>query len=132
MPMIHYCKHNVPKEECPICSPPPDQEDLFAHARRSDPPTSHAAALGVNVTQRQAEVLRALAHFYVEGAIAEEICDYSCKPWNSVTPRLRPLQRQGLVRENGRKKASTGRMQIVWIITEDGLDWLADGANRVP
>lgn len=120
--MINYCKHNVDKEECEVCTPPPEQGDIFApraRARLTDPDTSHEAAKAVNVTARQMEVLVALARFPA-GATAEELCDSASLPWNTATPRLRPLARNGCIAEAGRKRASTGRNQIIWKVTAKG------------
>lgn len=93
-----------------------------AYARNSDPGTSHEAAelmSGQLGAQRMRQVLVALYSLGGE-AISERIVEESGLTWQTATPRLRPLQRRELIEESGKEKASTGRPQIVWKLTDSG------------
>ena len=85
----------------------------WAHARRTDPPTSRAAANSVNVTDMEARVVGALkAH----GPLTTyEIADILRLSLVTVSPRLRPLADKLIVEDSGtRKMGESGRKQIVW------------------
>jgi DNA-binding CsgD family transcriptional regulator len=61
-----------------------------ALARTSDPDTSHEAAEKINVTKRQKEVLRTLSG---KRLTASEIADLMRLNRDSVSPRMKPLER---------------------------------------
>jgi hypothetical protein len=85
-----------------------------AHARSSDPDTSHAAAASLRPTDTEAAVLDALARC-PSGATASELVALMKGAWNTITPRLAPLCRKGFVHDTGeRRKGPTNRSQIVW------------------
>lgn len=85
-----------------------------AHARHTDPDTSHAAAASMRATETEAAVLAALKKC-PNGATASELVALMHGAWNSVTPRLAPLTRKGLIKDSGeRRKGPTNRRQIVW------------------
>lgn len=67
-----------------------------AHARRTDPDTSHAAARSVEPEANNLEslVAGAISPF---GSICDEICAATGLSWNTVSPRLAPLLRKGVV-----------------------------------
>lgn len=98
--------------------------DVQAHpalARRTDPATSHAAARGVHVTNRQAQVLRIL-HANPAGLTNSEIAECARLPRDSVSPRIPSLLVQGLVADSyvRRQPGAQLRAQIVWRLTESG------------
>ena len=90
--------------------------DLFsqegeAHARSTDPGTSHAAAAivrGELATRREGECLRALREAGT-AMTTDDIAAATGIEYRSVTPRMKPLESKGLVRRNGRQ----GR-KILW------------------
>lgn len=96
--------------------------DLFgeAHARWSDPDTSKAAAedlAGEKATRLEYVVLATLQNF-PQGLTMHEIVRLTGLPWNTVSPRIRPLVRKGFVIDSGkRRKGPTGHSCIVWRAT---------------
>lgn len=92
--------------------------DLFewgeAHARRNDPETSHEAAEHVKGLRATNLEQIALEAFTVEGT-AHDLCERTGLPWQTITPRLAPLKRKGLLYDTGkRERGPTGRRCIVW------------------
>ena len=104
-------------------SPPPAGDSYEpAHARRSDPDTSHAAADSMDPTRLnklQRKALVALVVCQGQGT-NDEIVELSGETWRTITPRMRPLERRGLVRRSGERRARSGKMQTVWEITDAG------------
>lgn len=101
-----------------------DQLDAFAAplpalpdacARSTDPETAHDAAnqtRGSNAARLSGLVLTALA---ARGpSTSEELASYLGESLVSVSPRLRPLARKGLVVEDGKRKTASGSSAIVW------------------
>jgi len=105
-----------------------NDERLFdpdrAHARTSDPETSHAAAASVtDLTGKQEAVLQTLA---LTGPAGDEylIAVYQNRAYMGVVPeqsesgirtRRAELVRKGFVMDSGDKtETSTGRKSIVW------------------
>ena len=98
-----------------------DDLDLFsqpggdAWARSSDPDTAHDAAnqtRGSNAARLSQLVLTVLE---ARGpSTSEELANYTGESLVSISPRLRPLARKGLVVEDGRKKTASGSSAIVW------------------
>ncbi len=92
-------------------------------ARRTDPETSHLAAASMSeerITALQTKVLRAMVKIGGRG-INDEIVNATGEPWNTVTPRMKPLERLGMIAGIGkRKSARTNRKQIEWEITDAG------------
>lgn len=88
-----------------------------AWARRSDPGTSHEAALeveGEQANRMELEVLLALRKA-PSGLTNHELVSLTGLPWNTVSPRVRPLVRKGWVQDSGeRRKGPTGKRCIVW------------------
>lgn len=93
------------------------QQELFdehAHARRSDPPTSKAAAASIEVARMEAQVLEVLRQ-YPAGLTTEQIAGYTGEPLVSISPRLRPLAEKGLVEDSDERRLNvSGRRAIIW------------------
>lgn len=88
-----------------------------AHARKTDPKTSHDAADSISPILNQIEVgiYNALLEFLPGGATSDEIVVASGIQYRTVTPRLKPMSRKGFVRDSGEtKKGESGRKQIIW------------------
>ena len=89
-------------------------------ARRSDPPTAHAAAARVNPTGTRARALLAL------NAVAEGLTDFELAArtgvgQTSIGVRRKELQRAGLVEPTEHRRPSpSGTPALVWRITEAG------------
>ena len=94
--------------------------DLFtdgAYARRSDPLTSHEAAARVDVQSAERQVLqclRALGGKAINNEIAEHL---GCRV-NASSPRMRPLEKKGLVRRTKERR----NRQIVWDLVGESLN----------
>lgn len=85
-----------------------------AHARATDPETSHAAAASVEPTELELLVLAALG-VRPRGCTSSELSDFLGIERVSVSPRLAPLARKGLIEASGeRRRGPSGRSQIVW------------------
>ena len=90
------------------------QDDLFrdAAARSSDPGTSHVAAALVNTTRLETIVLTYLEH---NPSTTHEIAAGTGLDLVSISPRIKPLVRKGLVEDSGElRKGPSGRKSIVW------------------
>lgn len=92
--------------------------DLFAaFARKTDPETSHEAAEHVRrelANRLETTVLEALkAH--PNGLTSHGLVKVTGIEWNTITPRIAPLRRKGLVCDSGkRREGPTDRLCIVW------------------
>lgn len=112
-----------------------DQLDLIpqdgeAHARRSDPATSKDAAdalEGEVATRMELKVLAALRNS-PNGATTHELVGLTGLPYESVTPRIKPLRKKGLVEDSGAKRPGPGgkRQCIVWCLTPTHPDLLLE------
>lgn len=80
---------------------PVDELPLFAHARASDPETSHEAAASVNVAALEAKVLKVL-RASGEPKSSHQIAALLGLELVSISPRLKPLEERGLVKRAGR------------------------------
>lgn len=92
---------------------------MSAHARRSDPDTSHAAAASISeqaLTDGQRAVLQTLRR--IGPAIDPQIHAAYVGPWQSpsgIRTRRSELVVQGLVRDTERRvRLPSGRHAIVW------------------
>ncbi len=88
-----------------------------AHARTTDPTTSHQAAREVKPEALSLEqrVLDALSGNPCRGMTSHELVALTGLTWNTVTPRIRPLVKKGLVEDSGmRRNGPTGKKCIVW------------------
>ncbi len=93
-----------------------------AYARSTDPCTSKDAAAGLSekaLSRLQQQAMEAIQTLGGK-AIAERIVAVSGIPIQTLSPRMRPLVRHGMIRESGKEKANSGRMQTVWEITSAG------------
>ena len=91
-----------------------------AYARTTDPGTSHAAAQsmqGSEASRTERLVLQALI-LQPEGLTTHEMVPLIHMPYESVTPRIAPLVRQGLVVDSGIRRTGRSRRKcIVWRAT---------------
>ena len=91
-----------------------------AHARRSDPVSSHAA--GIAITDKTAG-LYAQIHAWLQprwqlGGTTLEIAEATGLDRVTVSPRMRPMEKLGLVRRSTEKRAGpSGVASVVWIAT---------------
>lgn len=96
-------------------------ENLFdwseAHARTTDPQTSHDAAQSIEgdpATRIEKIILNALENS-IDGLTTHEIVDATGIAYATVTPRLKPMRKKGLAVDSGVTRPSpTGRQCIVW------------------
>ena len=88
-------------------------------ARSTDPITSHLAAASLDPTDLEIRIMEVISSYGAQGCISEEIVasipEYG---YGSITPRYRALMRKKLIRENGSRKASSGRAQRIMVSTE--------------
>ncbi len=92
-----------------------DQGDLFrdAVARRTDPPTAHAAAATVDTARLEGIVVKYLK--LRGGMTTHELAKATRIELVSISPRMKPLTRKNLVYDSGQKRrGSSGRASIVW------------------
>jgi len=88
-----------------------------AYARNKDPVTSHEAAESVRGREANAMEGRVLSELklWPDGLTSHELVEITGIRWQSITPRIRPLVRKGLVEDSGlRRPGPTGRNVIVW------------------
>lgn len=80
--------------------------------RKTDPRTSHEAALGINITKQRQKILDVLnSGNYATFQIAERLNTDR----DSVSPHMKPLERLGLVRRTGQTvKKPAGRNCEIW------------------
>ncbi len=81
-----------------------------AQARTTDPDTSHAAAGAVKLSVLEAKVIEALkrdAGSFDDtpdlGLTGKDLAGHTGAPLNSITPRLAPLRRKGLIHSCGKR-----------------------------
>jgi len=89
-----------------------------AYARTTDPGTSHAAAQSIrgrDATVLELTVLSCLMGSK-DGLTTHEIAERTGLEYGSVTPRIRPLIRKGMVVDSGARRVPHGRSKkgIVW------------------
>jgi len=99
-----------------------DQFDLFPEphdpkSRSTDPSTSHAAAVYLNIGKVEQEVMWAISK-YPDGAIYDEVVALlPHRRVHSIQPRFAPLRRSGqIVKIGGRRSKLSGRNQSVYIL----------------
>lgn len=106
----------LPNNHAPGCTwTPPATE---AHARASDPETSHEAAERMRESNLESATLHAL--FDIGGGTTQGIADHLKVARDSISPRMVPLERSGLVRRTTRR--IEGR--VVWEVTALGEESL--------
>jgi len=87
----------------------------YGRARVDDPATAKAAARSVNVARLEEHCLGALTCCPMTSHELSIILQLNLV---SVSPRLRPLVRKGLIKDSGRRRTNpSGRRAIVWELT---------------
>lgn len=107
---------------------PPEQ----AHARHSDPDTSHDAARSVSpkVAKVQRQVL-AYAASKPDGFTDRHLQDAFADSTSTYRTRRSELVAKGYIRDSGERSVLHGRRRfIVWQVTLDGLNALAREQTR--
>ena len=97
--------------------PPLGTDDYAeAYARRGDPPPSHEAAAAVDAAKLEAMVTLELRTIWPHALTTHELAPRLGIPWESTTPRMRPLVRKKLAFENGTKRYLKGRPtpSLIW------------------
>ena len=97
-----------------------------AHARRQDPETSHQAAAafrGEAAGRAEQIVLDALDRLGGSGTAYQiEVETQKIHPHidsNTITPRLKPLEKKGHIRRTDRRGPGRGsRKQIIWEVSQ--------------
>ena len=93
----------------------PNQISLFrGRARRTDPDTSHIAALTVDATRLEGLVLEALRE-YSDGRTVKEISTILHIDKWSISPRMKPLEEKGLIQRTTERRGRS----IVWRIKNE-------------
>jgi len=93
----------------------PRQLDLFAFARRRDPPTSHDAAASMQDAGERLmwQVAKHLRKCDWIGATAEETSDALGVDKQSITPRFTTLIQRGILLETGVKRRNRSKRYAV-------------------
>ena len=88
-----------------------------AFARASDPWTAHLAAAKIapRLKGLQAEVYRVIKLAGTNGATLDWICDVTGLDKVTASPRLKPLERKGLILRQGTRLGRAGVQQTVWV-----------------
>lgn len=89
-----------------------------AYARRTDPVTSHIAAKFVKgklANKSETAALKALKDCG-HSLSSHGIVAWTGIPWSSISPRMRPLERKGLVYDTGKTEPGpkSGKPCILW------------------
>jgi len=89
---------------------------MTAYARSTDPETSHESAMAIRraLPMIEKRILFALEGTYGTGLTTFEITEITGIPRVTVSPRLRPMSRKGVVYETTERREHNGRMSIVW------------------
>jgi len=101
-------------------------ENRLGPSHHNAPETSGQAAVANyprSGTQR-AKVLNVIyqALMFEDGLTLDEIANWTGLVANSVRPRRKELERDGLVRDSGKRKSSNmGHPAVVWTLTQEGL-----------
>jgi len=94
----------------------------YHNVRRTDPDTSHEAALERAAEKRRDRdrVLAAIRAAQADGLTDYELADRVDRQQNSAGKRRGELRDAGLVRDSGRRRAApSGSRAIVWVAVED-------------
>ena len=96
-----------------------DDLPLFdrAYARKTDPVSSHEAAEKItpHLGTIDDAIYKALLEVGERGATSDEIVKMTDIKYRSVTPRLKPMCKKGLVVDSGEcRNGDSGRRQIIW------------------
>jgi DNA-binding MarR family transcriptional regulator len=89
---------------------------MNAHARRTDPATSHEAAAEISTRVTDLE-LKVLAALVLRGpSTTHELAEYIGLSLVTVSPRMAPLELRGMVKRAGRAERRT-----LWDVTPRAL-----------
>ena len=95
------------------------------HRNASDTERGAAEKIAPRVTGLRLKVLKLLHSQGENGATGEEVTILLDEWLYSVKPRITELTRFGLVKDSGNRiKNSRGRLEIVWIITDEGRKFI--------
>jgi hypothetical protein len=88
-----------------------------ALSRSSDPGTSHEAAASLDTTRLRQIVLGTLETVYPDGLTSQEIGDRAGIGRDTISPRMKPLEKMELVERNGTRVPQGGnKKQIIWCL----------------
>lgn len=92
-----------------------DQTSRDEHlpARNSDPDTSKFAAAGIE-SKKVGEVILRLLKANPNGLTTEELAHLSGISLVTISPRLKPMESNGLVERRGTRPNQSGRQAIIW------------------
>lgn len=100
-------------------------------ARNTDPGTSWAASKRVAAGNIRWRILAALATRGPYGAICDELPPLTSALLQSITPRMRELEKRGLAMRAGTlRTGAAGVDREVWIISDAGRALLAAGGDE--
>lgn len=97
------------------------EDEGQAWARTTDLETSHDAAnavRGIEAARLERKVLDALTE-HATGLTSHELVSVTGIPYESVTPRIKPLRERGWILDSGLRRGER-RKSIVWISTPQG------------
>lgn len=117
-----FMEKNMPDDLFAYTPPEPPQE---AHARHTDPDTSHEAAEAISPRLRELQAL-VLAYAYANpsGFIDPEMNVHFETHSSTYRTRRSELVDKGMIEDTGAREQidGKGRRFIVWAITEKGMD----------
>jgi len=97
----------------------PESETYDAWARNDDPEPSHVAAAAVNAKALEGKVIGSLEHD--PALTTEEITRRLGHPHrDSISPRMRSLERKGFVERVGKRRNESGLLATAWGLTALG------------
>jgi hypothetical protein len=102
---------------------PPRKSSGEPKARKSDPLTSHTAALFLNIEKVESEVCWAIGQF-PNGCIYDEVIALlPNRRVHSIQPRFAPLRRKRQILAIGKRTSTrTGRKQTVYVLNKEEND----------
>jgi len=98
-----------------------ENQNAYKMRRNSDPQTSKDAAISLDPTKLEKEVLNAVRHFGESGATMDQVDDVLPKlRIGSISPRFRPLIEKGFIKvdDRTRKGLYSNRQQRIHWATE--------------
>lgn len=98
------------------------EETYDAWARATDPDTSHVAAAVVDAAGLE---LRTMIVLLRGERTTEEIGHCLHVPRDSISPRMRSLERKGFVERIGKRCNASGIRALTWELTNSGRERLA-------
>jgi len=81
--------------------------------RNDDPVTSRDAAALVDVQPIEQTIIDCLKG-HPGGLTNRQICEHTGLEWNTASPRMRPLARKNVIREDGKRQWGKWPAAIVW------------------